>query len=338
MLGVLVAALAGPAVAVALAAGGGPEITPVTIGSTTGSPNDTICLFMIDCTYVPYTGVTPELQVPLDGTVTSFSINSGSMGNTVELRVLRPAASGQFTAISTGPAETLSTIGPQSFNVSLPVNAGDVIALDNSDSAIVFDNSAGTNVAWYYQPALSDGSTAAPTNQKSPERLLVSATILPNPSTTSTSTSPTTSTVAPPPPEPPTISHLSQAHSTWRTGSKLSTISRAKKPPIGTTFKFDLNEAARVSFAFAQRLSGRKVKGKCVALTNHDRSARKCTRSRSRGTLSLNAPGGADKVAFDGRVSRTNKLKPGSYTVNASARNSAGERSRTDSLKFKIAS
>ena len=332
---VAVAALAGPAVAVALAAGGGPQLPPVTIGSTTGNPTGNLC--GSPCTYVPYTGPnTPELQVPLDGTVTSFAVNSGSAGNMVELRVLQPAGGNQFTAIASGPTETLAG-GPQSFSVSLPVKAGEVLALDDGDSAILFDTTTSTDTAWYYSPALANGSTGAPTTQEPGYRLLVSATILPNPTTT-TSPLTTTTTTTTTPPVPPVLSHVSQTHKTWRLGTKLATISSSKKPPpVGTTFKFDLNQVAQVSFAFKQLFPARKVKGRCVPQTSHNLHASKCTRYGRSRTMSLTAGAGSDKVAFDGRVSRSTKLKNGSYEVSIQA-SAAGGRSNAVTLKFTIAS
>ncbi len=332
-----VAALAGPVVAVALAAGG-PEIVPVTIGSTTGTmPFQNICGSMTDCTYVPYEGLTPELLVPITGTVTSFAVNSGSSGNTVELRVLRPASGGQFTAIASSPTETLAG-GPQSFSVSLPVQEGDVLALDNADSALLFDTTTSTDTTWYYEPAIGNGSTGKPTNQQAGYRLLVSATILPNPPMTTTTTT-TTTTTSPPPVPPPVLSHVSQTHKTWRLGSKLATITSTnhKQPPVGTTFEFTVDQPAQVSFAFTQLFNGRKVKGKCVAQTSHNLHDGKCTRYGRTRSMSPNARAGTDKVTFDGRVSRSTKLKTGNYKVAIQARNSAGERSNSVSLKFTIA-
>jgi hypothetical protein len=50
----------------------------------------------------------------------------------------------------------------------------------------------------------------------------------------------------------------------WRAGTKLAAITK-KRLPVGPTFSFTLNERAQVSFAFTQKLPGRKVKGNCVA-------------------------------------------------------------------------
>ncbi len=136
------------------------------------------------------------------------------------------------------------------------------------------------------------------------------------------------------------LSHVSQTHKTWRLGTKQATITSAhhELPPVGTTFEFTVDQPAQVSFGFVQLFGGRKVKGKCVTQTSHNLHAGKCTRYGRTRSASFTARAGADKVAFDGRVSRSTKLKAGNYKVAIQARNSAGERSKSADLKFTIAS
>ena len=98
---------------------------------------------------------------------------------------------------------------------------------------------------------------------------------------------------------------------------------------MGTTFRFTLNEAATVRFAFSQLLSGRKVNGKCVAHTAANRTHKPCTRGAPGGSLSFSTGGGPHKLLFEGRLSRTRKLKPGTYAVAIIAINSAGQRATT---------
>jgi hypothetical protein len=192
----LATAVAGVAAAVALGSAGGPASTAgaattaqtVTLGSTTGDPTANICFAMINCTYAPFSGVNaPALQVPFDGTVTSFSINSGSAGNTVELRVLRPVGGGRFTGAGTSRPQMLPG-GPATFTVSLPVKAGDILGIDNSDSAIMFDTTTPNAITAYYQPALADGATAAPNQTASGDRLLLSAVVVQTTTTSGTTT------------------------------------------------------------------------------------------------------------------------------------------------------
>jgi hypothetical protein len=165
----------GSALALAPAAA---DADTVTLGSTAGTPNQTLCTAGIECTYVPFlNAAVPALWVPFDGTITSFAINSGSTGGTVTLRVLRPAAGGRYTGSGTSAAVTI-TGGVQNATTSLPVHAGDVIGIENGNSAILFDTGGGsltTFTAYYQLPALGDGASAPPSNITRDRRLLLSA-------------------------------------------------------------------------------------------------------------------------------------------------------------------
>jgi len=125
----------------------------------------------------------------------------------------------------------------------------------------------------------------------------------------------------------PTISSVHQSHSTWRLGLKLAQISARKKAPVGTTFSLSLNVPAAISFTFTQRVSGRKVRGKCVAQTKRKRRGPTCQRTVKAANLSFIGHSGTNRVAFQGRISRSNKLKPGHYTLLITAENSAGHSS-----------
>jgi hypothetical protein len=129
---------------------------------------------------------------------------------------------------------------------------------------------------------------------------------------------PPTKPTSPPPPgeaSPPVVLNARQSAARWREGNRLARISRAKTP-TGTTFSFSLNEPATVTFSFARRTGGRK---KASALTFAGHS-------------------GTNKVAFQGRISPGEKLKPGRYTLTITATDSAGMRSAPKSLSFTIVS
>jgi hypothetical protein len=55
-----------------------------------------------------------------------------------------------------------------------------------------------------------------------------------------------------------------------------------------------------------------------------------------RGTLAFNAHVGSNKVRFQGRLSRSKKLKPGRYTLTITATDSAGNRSKAKSASFTV--
>ncbi len=134
------------------------------------------------------------------------------------------------------------------------------------------------------------------------------------------------------------ISHAGETHKTWREGNRLAHISKTmkKKPPVGTTFSFTLNERASVSFTFTQRVGGRTVNGKCVAQTKKNGHRHACKRTVTRGTMTFTGHPGTNKVTFQGRISRSKKLSPGTYMLIIGATNAAGQRSIPSSLGFVI--
>jgi 6-phosphogluconolactonase len=134
----------------------------------------------------------------------------------------------------------------------------------------------------------------------------------------------------------PVISAASQTHKTWRDGSKLASGARKERTPVGTTFAFKLNEQAHVTFAFTQRERGRNVKGKCVAQKRKNRRKPSCARVVTVASVLFGGHAGTNKVAFDGRISRSKKLGPGHYTLVIAATNSAGKGSSRKSLSFTI--
>ncbi|HLY49027.1 MAG TPA: hypothetical protein VKR21_07510, partial [Solirubrobacteraceae bacterium] len=139
------------------------------------------------------------------------------------------------------------------------------------------------------------------------------------------------------PAPPPTLTAVAQSHRRWREGNKLAVITRKRRPPVGTTFSFTLNEPASVSFTFSQRVTGRRVKGRCVAQTSKNRHKHACTRSLVRGALSFTGHSGLNRVTFQGRISKHKRLKPGNYTLSITATNAAGQRALAK-LTFTIVS
>ncbi len=134
----------------------------------------------------------------------------------------------------------------------------------------------------------------------------------------------------------PIVSALHQSHSKWREGKQLPTIAAKSKLPVGTTFSFTLNVIGKVTFTFTQTLTGRKVKGACVAVTEHNRSMHKCTRAVIAGTLSFNGRTGRNKVSFQGRLSSSRRLASGRYTVVITATARTGQKSVARHLTFTI--
>ncbi len=109
----------------------------------------------------------------------------------------------------------------------------------------------------------------------------------------------------------PVVSGFKQTHARWRVGTALPTIASAHKPPVGTVFTFVLNQPATAKLVFKL---GHKVKG----------------------TLSMSAKTGKDKIKFQGRLSRKHRLAPGPYTVTITATNANHATSAPKKLSFTI--
>jgi IPT/TIG domain len=157
--------------------------------------------------------------------------------------------------------------------------------------------------------------------------------------TTSTTTNPTTKAI------PggdlatkPTLTGFSESSGRWRRGRSLPRISSAGGAPVGTTFSFSLNEPASVNLEFTQSAPGRHVAGRCVAPGSRNAGRPRCKRTLLVGSFAVPGHAGLDKVGFQGRLSDTKTLKPGSYLVSLTAREAHGLKVVSRSLVFTIIS
>ncbi len=133
----------------------------------------------------------------------------------------------------------------------------------------------------------------------------------------------------------PAVSGFGQSSARWKRGRSLPHIS-STSAPVGTTFSFTLNEPAAASLAFDQRVAGRRVGGRCVAVTGANASKPKCKRTIGAGSLPVAAHAGTNKVRFQGRLSSAKSLKPGTYTVVLTVRDAHGLQTPSQSLSFTI--
>ena len=147
-----------------------------TVGSTNGTPTMNICVLGFNCTYINFSAGKPTDVVKRTGTVTSWSLNAGSQGGQVRLRVLRPAAGGNFKAIRSSVLRTVSTTGLNTFPAHLAVKKGDVLALSNDSSGIYMAQSPTSTIRYFSNP-FSEGSTGQPNSTATQLHLLLSAQI-----------------------------------------------------------------------------------------------------------------------------------------------------------------
>ncbi|HXD55985.1 MAG TPA: hypothetical protein VN618_14610 [Solirubrobacteraceae bacterium] len=128
----------------------------------------------------------------------------------------------------------------------------------------------------------------------------------------------------PPAPLGPVISDLKQSASKWRVGGAAAHLSsrpiaHIKRPPVGTTFTFTLDRAAVVTLRFTTVVPGRRVGRRCVEQSKRNRHKKRCSRTITAGVLSFNAHAGTDKIRFYGVLSGHRRLRPGAYTMTATA-------------------
>lgn len=105
------------------------------------------------------------------------------------------------------------------------------------------------------------------------------------------------------------------------------------KTTVGTTFTFDLDQSARVTFTFTQSGAGRRTGKRCVTATVKNRRRPRC--DLGRGTVTVTGRPGANTLQFSGRIAGR-RAPIGAYTVVITAVNAADQRSRSVTLHFTI--
>ena len=118
--------------------------------------------------------------------------------------------------------------------------------------------------------------------------------------------------------------------------SKVSLSKRTFKAKAGTTIRFTLSKAAKVSIVVARKGTGRKVGTRCVKQTTSNRRRTACVLYTTSGTQSnVSRKAGANAVKFSGKI-RGRLLKPGNYRFTLLATDSGGRKSKAVSVTFKV--
>jgi hypothetical protein len=102
-----------------------------------------------------------HVSSPVNGTIVSWHVKTLGTGN-YALHVIRPAASGQYTGVSTTPG-IVTVAGDHTFTASLPIQSGDLIAVDVPGGQGIDGHFLATGSAYeLFSPAITDGSTDSP--------------------------------------------------------------------------------------------------------------------------------------------------------------------------------
>lgn len=122
-----------------------------------------------------------SLASPVDGAVVRWRIQ-GAKGGPFFLRVLRPTGHGAYTAVGTSAPATPTGPGLQTFTTNIPIQSGDLIAVDSSNPTdeIGVADVAGANTAFIFPPPF-DGTTVAPSGTTSGQELELSAEVQASP-------------------------------------------------------------------------------------------------------------------------------------------------------------
>jgi extracellular elastinolytic metalloproteinase len=131
----------------------------------------------------------------------------------------------------------------------------------------------------------------------------------------------------------PTLSALSMRPKRFRLGRKLPSAAAVR---TGATIGFTLSEAAAVTYGFRRARPGRRVGRRCVAPTRARKGRRRCTRYVRSGSLKLAAGAGANRLRFQGRLTRRRALRPGKYRLTMVATDAAGQRSAPKAVAFRL--
>ena len=102
-----------------------------------------------------------NVSSPVSGNVVRWRLAGNHNDGPFKLRVLHPDGTGKYTPVATSDQVT-PTAGPKTFDTTLPIQAGDVVALDViTGSNIGVSAVPGANLL-NWTPSLADGATEAP--------------------------------------------------------------------------------------------------------------------------------------------------------------------------------
>ena len=145
---------------------------------------------------------------------------------------------------------------------------------------------------------------------------------------------------APPPPPPanvaPSLTKVSMTNSVFAPVGAQAAARRSRKPvKRGTTFRYQLSEAATVTIVIERRARGRKVGSRCVKPTKRNARKRSCNRWVRVGSLRAAEQAGQQSMAFSGRIGKR-ALAPGRYRARVTAKDALGARSTERRLAFRV--
>jgi hypothetical protein len=155
---------------------------------------------------------------------------------------------------------------------------------------------------------------------------------------------PPAATPPPPPPPPPsaasviadvapTLGSLSAKPARFRPAKSGSSLAKAGASR-GTTVRFRLSEAARVTFVLQRRGAGRRVGTSCRKATSRNRTRPRCDLPLP-GSFSVAGRAGLNSLRFSGRLRRV-ALAPARYWLRATPRDAGGKAGATKRVAITV--
>jgi hypothetical protein len=131
----------------------------------------------------------------------------------------------------------------------------------------------------------------------------------------------------------PSLSSVRLSAVTFRAASRGASLTRKRRPPVGTTVSYRDSQVATTTFTVLEPTTGHKKGRRCLA-GRPRRGQKRCTRYVSVGSFAHIDRAGANRVRFTGRV-RGRKLKSGAYRLTLTPK-ADGKTGRTITLAFRI--
>jgi IPT/TIG domain-containing protein/PASTA domain-containing protein len=135
----------------------------VTVGST-GTPTAEIAVGAPATIFDTTVSGGASLTSPISGTIIRWHV-SGFSGGPFSLQVLTPNGAGSYTSTGTSAAVTPASKATQTFSANVPINAGQTLAIKNTNGADVIGYlaPAGASSA-FFLPPLGEGATGSSTS------------------------------------------------------------------------------------------------------------------------------------------------------------------------------
>jgi hypothetical protein len=266
-------------------------------------------------------------------------VESPSATTTFALNTLVPDEDGSVAALwgstrgttTTARAAAFDGGGPNLVSTSIPATGVAGQALSMSAGFADLWAGLGGDASWSFGDGTTGTGAQVSHTYAKPGSYTITVTAADKLQNTTTSTHTITITITA---AKPKLTGVSQTARTW-SEHKLHRHGHKQPPPVGTKFKFTLNEAATVKLVFTHKLTGRRVKHKCKPQTKHNAGDKRCTYTSTAGTTTITADAGSNTYKFTGKLGK-HKLAHGTYKLALTATNSAKQHSTTKTLTFHI--